>query len=222
MGHETPTIQVAVRERTGTRYAKRLRNSGRLPAVIYGGSGEPTHVSVDALEAVDHLRSGVHVMEVAVEGGSTDTCLVKELQFGYLGDDLVHIDFARVDLDQIVTVNVPVNLTGTAKGTKQDGAMLVVIRSEIEVRCMVKDIPSEITANITEMMEALTVGELALPDGVEALLDPEKHIAHIAIKAEEEVEETDAEALDVDIDETEPEVITEKTEEPQSGGESEG
>ena len=72
------------------------------------------------------------------------------------------------------------------------------------------------------MMEAITIGELALPDGVEALLDPEKHIAHIAIKAEEEVEETDAEALDVDIDETEPEVITEKTEEPQSGGESEG
>jgi large subunit ribosomal protein L25 len=212
MGHETPTITVAIRERTGTRYAKRLRDAGRLPAVIYGGSGEPTHVSLDAIEAIDHLRSGVHVMEVTVEGGDTDTCLIKDLQFGHLGDDLVHIDFARVNLDQVVTVNVPVNLTGTAKGTKQDGGMLMVIRSEIEVRCKVKDIPSEITADITEMMEALTIGELDLPSGVEVLLDPDKHIAHIAIKAEEEVEETDAEAIEVDTDQTEPDVITEKPE----------
>jgi len=210
MGHETPTITVAKRERTGTRYAKRLRDAGRLPAVIYGGGGEPTHVSLDAIEAIDHLRTGVHVMEVSVDGDDTNTCLIKELQFGHLGDDLVHIDFARVDLDQYVTVNVPVNLTGTAAGTKQEGAMLVVIRSEIEVRCKVRDIPSEITANISEMMDAITVGELALPAGVEALLDPEKHIAHIAIKAEEEVEETDAEAIEVDTDEAEPEVITEK------------
>lgn len=220
MGHETPTIQVALRGRTGTRYAKRLRTAGRLPAVIYGGSDQPTHVSVDAMEAIDHLRSGVHVIDVAVEGGNTNTCLIKELQFGHLGDDLVHIDFARVNLDQIVTVNVPVNLSGTPKGTKQEGAMLVVIRSEIEVRCKVKDIPSEIAADITEMMEALTIGELAMPEGVEALLDPEKHIAHIAIKAEEDVEETDAEALEANADEAEPEVITEKPDE--SEGQSEG
>ena len=196
MGRETPTIKVAIRERTGTRYAKRLRGTGRLPAVIYGGSSEPTHISVDAIEAINHLKDGVHVIEVDVEDGSTDTCLVKELQFGYLGDDLVHIDFTRVDLDQIVTVNIPVNLTGTAAGTKADGAMLAIIRSEIEIRCKVKDIPSDITFDITDMMEALTIGELNLPDGVEALLDPDKHICHIEIQAE--ITDDDAEATEAD------------------------
>ncbi len=217
MGHDTPTIEVATRERTGTRYAKRLRDAGRLPAVIYGRGDAPSHVSVDALEAIDHLRHGVHVMEVCVDGGQKETCLVKELQFGHLGDDLVHIDFARVDLDQIVTVNVPVNLFGTAKGTKEDGAMLVVVRSEIEVRCKVSAIPSEIKADISELTEALTIGDLDLPDGVEPILDLEKHIAHIAYKAAEEAE-GDAEAADVDADGSEPVVITEKKEE-ESGDE---
>ncbi|MDP7070462.1 MAG: 50S ribosomal protein L25 [Phycisphaerales bacterium] len=218
MGHDTPTIEVATRERTGTRYAKRLRDAGRLPAVIYGHGGEPCHVSVDALEATDHLHHGVHVMDVSVDGGKTETCLIKELQFGHLGDNLVHIDFARVDLNQIVNVNVPVNLSGTAKGTKEDGAMLVVVRSEIEVRCKVSAIPSEIKANISELTEALTIGDLDLPEGVEAILDLEKHIAHIAYKAVEE-DETDAEAGDVDADGAEPEVITEKKDQGAADGE---
>ncbi|MCP4758759.1 MAG: 50S ribosomal protein L25 [Planctomycetes bacterium] len=218
MGHTTPTIEVATRERTGTRYAKRLRDAGRLPAVIYGRGGEPSHVSVDALQAIDHLRQGVHIMDVCVDGGKKETCLIKELQFGHLGDDLAHIDFARVDLDQIVTVKVPVNLFGTAKGTKEDGAMLVAVRSEIEVRCKARDIPSEIKADINELTEALTIGDLDLPDGVEPVLDSEKHIAHIAYKAVEEAD-ADAEAADVDADGSGPEVITEKKEEGAGGEE---
>lgn len=215
MGRETPTIKVTIRERTGTRYAKRLRETGRLPAVIYGGSGEPTHISVDATEAINHLKDGVHVIDVDIDGGATDTCLLKELQFGYLGDNLVHIDFTRVDLNQMVTVNIPVNLTGTPAGTKAEGAMLAVIRSEIEVRCKVKDIPSEITFDITEMMEVLTIGELNLPDGVEALLDPEKHICHIEVQAE--ITDDDAEATEADGGEAQPEVITEKPDDSEEG-----
>lgn len=215
MGREIPTIKVAIRERTGTRYAKRLRDTGRLPAVIYGGTGEPMHISIDATEAINHLKDGVHVIDVNIEDGETDTCLVKELQFGFLGDDLVHIDFTRVDLNQVVTVNVPVNLTGTPVGTKAAGAMLAVIRSEIEVRCKVKDIPSEIAFDISEMVEVLTIGELNMPDGVEALLAPEKHICHIEIQAE--IADDAAEATEADGGEAQPEVITEKPSEPKEG-----
>jgi len=217
MGHDTPTLEVATRERTGSRYAKRLRDSGRLPAVIYGQGGDPVHVSADADQAIGHLENGTHVMDVCVDGGKSQTCLVKELQFGHLGDDLVHFDLARVDLDQIVTVNIPVNLTGTAKGTKETGAMLVVVRSEIEVRCKVSEIPSEIKADITELTEALTIGELDLPSGVEPTLDLDKHIAHIAYKAEET--EAEGEETEVDADGAEPEVISEKSEPEKESGE---
>lgn len=210
MGHESPTIEVTTRERTGTRYARRLRDAGRLPAVIYGQDSAPCHVSMDAQEAIIHLRQGVHVMDVCIDGNTNETCLIRELQFGHLGDNLVHVDLTRVDLNQIVTVNVPVTLTGDAKGAKDTGAMLVVIRSELEIRCRVSDIPNEIRADISELTEALTIGDLDLPDGVEAILDPEKHIAHIAYQAEET---EDAEATEVDADGAEPEVITEKKEE---------
>ena len=149
-------------------------------------------------------------MDVCIDGNANETCLIRELQFGHLGDDLVHVDFTRVDLNQIVTVNVPVTLTGDAKGAKETGAMLVVVRSELEIRCRVSDIPGEIRADISELTEALTIGELDLPDGVEPILDPEKHIAHIAYQAEET---EDAEATEVDADGAEPEVITEKKEE---------
>jgi large subunit ribosomal protein L25 len=210
MGHDTPTIEVATRERTGTRYAKRLRDAGRLPAVIYGHGNDPVHVSLDTTETINHLRDGVHVIDVRVDGGTVETCLIKELQFGHLGDDLVHVDFTRVDLHQVVTVNVPINLTGTPKGTKETGAMLVVVRPQIEVSCKVSEIPSEIKADISEMMESLTIGELDLPEGVTPSLDLEKHICHIEFQA---AEDADAEATDVTADGSEPEVITEKKEE---------
>lgn len=216
MAHETPTLDVATRDRTGTRYARRLRESGRLPAVVYGLGGDPAHVSADERTLIDTLTGGGHVLDVRIDGGDTETCLVKELQFGHLGDNLVHVDFARVNLDQVVTVNVPITLSGTPKAAAAEGAMLAVIRSEIEIRCKVRDIPSSIMANISEMEEVLTIGELDLPSGVEVLLDPEKHICHIAFQAEEE-EEAEGEATEAVGDGSEPEVITEAKPEEESG-----
>ncbi|HJO15569.1 MAG TPA: 50S ribosomal protein L25 [Phycisphaerales bacterium] len=217
MAHETPTLDVATRDRTGTRYARRLRESGRLPAVVYGLGGNTAHVSADEQTLIDTLTSGGHVLDVRIDGGDTETCLVKELQFGHLGDNLVHVDFTRVNLDQVVTVNVPITLLGTPKSASAEGAMLAVIRSEIEIRCKVRDIPSSITANISEMEEVLTIGELVLPSGVEVLLDPEKHICHIAFQAEEDEAEAEGEATEAIGDDSEPEVITEAKPEEESG-----
>lgn len=207
MAQKNQTLDVATRERTGTRYARRLREAGRMPAVVYGQGGDPTHVSADATEMIDTLKSGGHVLDVRIDGGDTETCLVKELQFGHLGDNLVHVDLARVNLNQIVTVNVPITLVGSPKAAQADGAMLAVIRSEIEVRCKVRDIPGEIKADISELQEALTIGELDIPDGVEALLEAEKHICHIAFQST--TDEAEGEATEADGEGAEPEVITE-------------
>jgi large subunit ribosomal protein L25 len=208
MSTETPTIQVASRDRTGTRHAARLRQSGRLPAVIYG-NGDTAHVSVDEKAMLTLLHTGVHVIEVNVDDAKGQTCLVRDLQFGHLGDDLIHLDFTRVNMDQEVTVKIRVNLTGDCKAVAAEGAVLAIIRTAIEVRCKVRDIPHSISANITDLEEALTIGELDLPAGVEALLPPEKHICHITMVAAE----PDAEATEVDADGSEPEVITEKPDE---------
>lgn len=202
MSTTKPTIEVATRDRTGSRHAARLRQSGRLPAVIYG-NGDPEHVHVDEKTMLSVLHTGVHVIEVKVNDADAETCLVRDLQFGYLGDDLIHLDLTRVNLDQEVTVNVPVTLTGVCKAAGGEGAVLEVIRTEIEVRCKVRDIPHSIKSDVTELEEALTIGELDLPEGVVAILPPEKHICHITMVAAE----PEPEATEVDADGDEPEVI---------------
>ena len=98
MTHDTPTLTALPRHRTGSRYARRLRQSGQLPAVIYGHKSDPLPVSIDEKDMLTLLHHGTHVMKLNVEGGGEETCLIKDLQFGYLGDNVIHVDFARVAL----------------------------------------------------------------------------------------------------------------------------
>ena len=204
MSNETPQIKVEMREKLGTRYAQRLRKNGRLPASIYGLGAEPVSVSIDEKDIITHLRHGSHVMELDNGDGSPATVLVKDLQFGYLGDNLIHVDFARVNLTQVVTVNTKLNIVGQPTQSSTPGAMLEIIRPEIEIECMVKDIPGAITADLSTVEEVFTIGDLILPEGVRATLDEVRHIAHITI-IQEEVEEPDVDAPEGDA--ATPEVI---------------
>jgi len=203
MAHETPTLSAQKRDRIGTRYARRLRAAGRLPAVIYGHRKDPVHVSVDARDALHHLHHGVHLFNIDLEG-EAETCLVKDLQFGYLGDDVVHLDFARVDLNEEVTVNVALHLHGEPAAARKPGAVLTHQITDLEVICRAGDIPSEIEADISQMKDVFTVGDLKLPEGVRTELDPDTPIVTITFVSEVE----EAEEMEV-VGEAEPEVITE-------------
>ena len=208
MAHETPVVKVEVRDKTGTTYARRLRKSGRLPATIYSKGTDPISVSVNEIEILRYLHDGNHVMELDNGDGTPATVLVKDLQFGYLGDNLIHVDFARVDLKQVVTVTMTLELTGQPISATAAGAVLEVPRPQIEIECMVKDIPDSIKVDLTTVESVFTIGDLDLPDGVRAILDPERHIAHVTI-VQEEVEQ-DVEA--VEGEEATPEVISDSTE----------
>ncbi len=199
MAHEAPVVQVELREKIGTTYARRLRKSGRLPATIYGKGSDPVSVSVDEREIITHLKAGNHVIELDNGDGSPATVLVKDLQFGYLGDNLIHVDFARVDLKQVVTIKMTLDIVGQPQKASAAGAVLEVPRPEIEIECMVKDIPESIRVDLSTVEEIFTIGDLELPEGVKAVLDPERHIAHVTIVAEAEVSE--------DGEEVTPEVI---------------
>ena len=140
MTQETPTISAERRERTGSRYARRLRQAGRLPAVVYGHRMEPLHVSVDEKELLHLIRHGSHVMTVEIDGRDRETCLVKDIQFGYLGDDVIHVDFARVNLDEEVEVLVRADFVGTPAEAHHAGAILRHEHTEIGVRCKVNQL----------------------------------------------------------------------------------
>jgi large subunit ribosomal protein L25 len=213
MHEDAPTLTATPREKTGSRYAARVREAGGLPAVVYGHGEPPMAVTVDAKETIRLLRKGEKIFQLRLEGVDTpQNVLVKELQFDHLGTDVVHADFARVDLEERVDVRVPVHLVGEARGLKKVGSILMHPTNEVEIECKLANMPSFIEVDISELdaNEAIHAGDITLPLPTMVLrTDPASVIAQIVIQAEEA--ETDEETTVEGA--AEPEVITEKKEE---------
>jgi large subunit ribosomal protein L25 len=206
MSKSTPTLVAQTRQRLGSRYTKRLRASGKLPAILYGHGSQPLPLELDAKETIHNLKHGAHVLNIALEGGQTETCLVKDLQFGWMGDDVIHVDLARVNLDEVVKVKVHLNYFGQPEAAKKPGAVLTHDVTELEVSCKVRDIPEEIRIDLTHMKgELLTVGEFKLPAGLTAVTDSHSALARVIIVQEEVAAEAAAPTAAA-----EPEVLTAK------------
>ncbi|MBX3356200.1 MAG: 50S ribosomal protein L25 [Phycisphaeraceae bacterium] len=205
MSKDTPTLTAQRRDRLGTRYARRLRQGGRLPAVIYGHKTDPLAVSLDEKEVLTSLKRGAHVLNIAIEGGATETCLVKELQFGYLGDNVVHLDLARVDLDEVVEVKVHLNFFGQPESARRPGAVMVHDLNEIEVRCKVRDIPEGIRVDLSAMDEDFAARDVKLPAGVELVTPADTLVSHVEIVKEEVAASPEAAGAEAAA---EPEVLT--------------
>jgi large subunit ribosomal protein L25 len=206
MSKSTPTLRAAPRERLGSRYAKRLRTAGKLPAVLYGHGSAPVSLTLDEKETVTSLKAGAHVVKLAIEGGSTETCLVKDLQFGWMGDNVIHVDLTRVDLDEVVTVKVRLQFVGTPESAKKPGAVLTHDVTELEIQCKVRDIPEEIRVDLGGITaDVYTVGEFKLAEGLKAVTDPHAALSRVVTIAEEAEGEAAAPTAGA-----EPEVLTAK------------
>ncbi|MCE2882378.1 MAG: 50S ribosomal protein L25 [Planctomycetaceae bacterium] len=186
MAKEVPTIKASPRDKTGSRYSKRLRAAGRLPAVIYGHGSDPLSVHVDEHITVGALKQGLHVINLEIEGKGTETCLVKDLQFGFLGDNVIHMDLARVNLDQVVEVMVSIEFFGAPEAAKKSGTVVVHEMADLKVSCKVRDIPDHIRIDLTTMQgETFTAGDVKFPAGVSLASDPHGVIVRIQTVKEE-------------------------------------
>lgn len=210
----THTLQAERREKKGSRYAKRERSAGKLPCVLYGQGKDPAHLNLDHKEALRCFELGERVFNIELtEESKTQTVLLKDLQFDYLGTNIVHCDLMRVNLDDIVEANVHLHLVGEAKGLKTAGAVLVQKMNEVPVTCRVSDIPEEIRLDISDLGadEHLSASDIKLPDGLTLDCDPETVVVLINVKAEQEADEgTEAESIEAEG--SEPEVIKAKKE----------
>ncbi len=210
MHENTTVLKGEVRERLGSRYAKRLREQGRLPAVVYGHGQDPVSITVDAKETIRFIKEGERVFTIEV-GGKSETVLLRDVQFDYLGDGIVHCDLSRVDLDEVTHAHVHVVLKGEAIGLKTAGTLLVHPITELTIECKVKDLPDEIVVSVSNLAEGgiIHAGEITMPAGVKLLSDPGDIVAQIThVKGEEET----GEAAEV-ADDAQPEVISEKKDE---------
>src|SRR5215210_2549097 len=147
----TQSIQIAAEPRPalGSRANKRLRDTGKVPGVVYGHKEAVVPVALPKKELVNHLNKGAHVFDLALDG-KTEKVLVKEVQYDHLGIELIHVDFARVSLDEKVEVTVPLEFKGTPKG-EADGGVFQQLVNDLEIECLVTDIPDRITHNVSEM-----------------------------------------------------------------------
>src|SRR4028119_379392 len=166
----TQSIQITAEPRPalGSRANKRLRDTGKVPGVVYGHKEAVVPVSLPKKELVNHLNKGAHVFDLGLDG-RTEKVLVKEVQYDHLGIEVIHVDFARVSADERVEVTVPLELKGTPKG-EDEGGVLQQIMSELEVECLVTDIPAAIMHNVSELKldDVLHIKDLTLPPGVQA------------------------------------------------------
>jgi large subunit ribosomal protein L25 len=199
---QTAQLSVQLRNELGSRRTKRLRDAGFVPGVIYGHKEEVIPVTLPKRELVHYLDHGTHVFELGMDG-KNETVLVKDVQYDHLGIDVLHVDFARVDLNERVEVTVPLVLRGTPKGEAENGVLQQIV-SDLEIECLVTEIPSEIRHNVSEMAldDVLYIKDLKLPPGVKALQDPDLMVAQV----KEVQEEVPVEAV-VEEGAAEPEVI---------------
>jgi large subunit ribosomal protein L25 len=177
---------------------KKLRTTGRVPAVIYGGKTQPQNleINLEELENLIHHSASENVLvDLAVGQDGKRLALVQEIQHHPLSGKVLHVDLHEVAANEKVTIMVPVESTGEAVGVKTNGGVLEHVLFKIKVRALPKDLPEVITIDVTtlEIGQAIHLGDIKAPEGVEILGD--KHISVLAVAAPlTEAQEAAAEA----------------------------
>jgi large subunit ribosomal protein L25 len=189
---DTNTLSLTARDPEGSRNARRLRRSGLVPGVIYGGGDAPTHFAVDARILRNTLAHSGAILEVSLDGATGTPVLVKDVQRHPVRGEAVHVDFLRVRMDQAIQTTVTVELVGTddAPGVIEGGVLSQETR-EITIEALPGDIPDSIKHDVSglEMNATLTLGALTAPEGVTLIDDAETLIATITPPSSEPVEE---------------------------------
>jgi len=213
---ERVILQATKRTGTGTRDARRIRAKGRVPAVLYGHKMANVNLVVNEEQVVSVLRQGLRVVTLRTDGTTDDIALIKEVQHDAFNSKIVHVDFARVSLDERVHVAVPLETWGHAVGEKE-GGMVELLVKELHLDCQAVSIPEECRVDVSglEIGQTVHAGMVPLPAGTN-LLDPEDlpvvavHLPRKAVAEEAAEEEEGVE---------EPEVIGDKDEQAEEASE---
>jgi large subunit ribosomal protein L25 len=209
---ENNFVEAQRREANGKNVARRVRKSGKVPAVVYGAGKEPLSVSVDPkqISRILHSESGHNtIFDLQVDGERTKAMIV-EWQYEPIKGALLHLDLKRIAMDQRLRVKVPVFVKGEAAGVKQQGGILDQVLREVEVECLPGDIPSHIDADVSHLVfgEAVRVADLPLDRSKVRILTPaDQVVAHVTAVKEEVAPTPEAVAAEASAAPAEPEVI---------------
>lgn len=212
---KTATLKAQQREGTGKGVARKLRQGGRVPAVLYGRGLEPLHLSIDEHDATQLFHSisvdnTIVTLEVEGEKKPFET-LVREIQMHPWRASMVHVDFLRVQAGVAVDLDVPVHLEGVPAGVRLHGGVLEQIIHEVPVRCIPSKIPDQFVLDVSDLdlNESLHVSDIVLGEGIELRVPEDQTICMVAMpRVVEEAE----------VEEAEPELVGEEGAEEDEGG----
>lgn len=192
------SLEVTRRESSGKGVARKLRQDGKIPAVVYGGHREPVAITVDrktVAELVKKSEHGIRSIFLLKMAGSEQQrhAMIKAVQINPLSRKMIHIDFVRVVMDEVVRVTVPLHIVGTAIGVKVGGGLLDWQVRELHVECLPGAIPDKIDVDVTALdgHQYYRVSELKLPEGLKVLDDGDRVVVGITHAKAEEVAVTE-------------------------------
>jgi large subunit ribosomal protein L25 len=188
-------LEVTSRKAGGSRGARRLRRTGRIPGVVYGGQQEPLCFEVDARELRVALASAGAVIDLCIDGEKPTPVVLKEAQRDVVRGDTTHVDLLRVRLDQAIHATVPLELSGVedAPGVKEGGVLEQITR-ELNVEALPTAIPESIMHAVGEMQigDTIALAAVQVPEGVALLDDPQETIVATLSPPRLQVEEDTA------------------------------
>ena len=166
------TLEVSKRESRGKRNARRGRAEGRIPAILYGHGGPSISLSIDSVKITSAVQRATHLVELS--GDVQENALIRDIQWNPFGNEILHIDFTRVDAGERIQVTVLLELRGVAPGTKMGGIVNQQLH-ELLLECPAMAIPEklEINVNNLELGDSILASSIDLDKEVTLLCEPE-------------------------------------------------
>ena len=186
------TVEADPREDFGKNASRRLRHAGRIPGVVFGGGGSAIPVVVDPRKISEVLQTEAGhnaIFTLEIKGKAPARVMLRDWQVDPIAGRLLHVDMVRVALDAKLKVQVPILVTGEAKGVKTQGGIFEFLLREVDVECLPDDIPDHIVVDVTELLigRTLRVSELPVNEKIKVLTEANRAVAHVvALKVEEE------------------------------------
>jgi large subunit ribosomal protein L25 len=181
-------LKAEPRSELGKGASRRLRRTGYLPAILYGGGQEPQPLTLNLLEVLNLMHKAgeafySHVLTLKIDG-KTETAVLRDMHRHPFKPTVMHIDFLRASADRKLRVHIPLHFINASlsRGVKQQGGVVSHALIDIEIACLPKDLPEFIEVDLTDlgMSEVLHLSDLKLPEGVELA-------NHIAAGSEQDV-----------------------------------
>ena len=212
------SLDVELRTQRGKNACRRLRATGKVPAVVYGGGADVVPIQVDRRQIADLLRKGsgentVFLLKVPGTEEKRHT-MIRELQSDPIDHRIQHIDFLRIAMTERVRVKVTIDLVGIPVGVQTDGGILDFVAREVEIECLPGLIPSHLSLDVTDLQigQSAVASAAELPEDVTLVDDPDRVLVavHPPIVEEEEEEVEEDELLEAGAEE--PELVSDTDE----------